>query len=156
MKIKDIITEGLYDYLTQLGQQGKQAAWANGGAEKYYADQRAKDAAAQADAQSKRDAAAAAGVEQSGLRDARTDLPDDQSQFMFPDQNDKTINIVIRKDGYFLTKLPQQFRGYKINKEPGTNLYRVTNPSIISQINQWYDEAQARKIVVTTQKVSRL
>lgn len=156
MKVNEIVTESVYDYFTKLGQQSTQAAWAKGGAEKYYADQRAKQTAAQADAQAQRDAEAAAGVEQSGLRDARTDLPDDQSQFVFPDQNDKTINIVIRKDGYFLTKLPQQFRGYKINKEPGTNLYRVTNPNIISQINQWYDEAQARKIVVTTQKVSRL
>jgi len=42
VKIKDIIAEGLYDYLTQIGQQGKQAAWAKSGSSKFYADQRAK------------------------------------------------------------------------------------------------------------------
>ena len=46
MKIKDIITEGLYDFLTQIGQQGKQAAWAKRGEQKFYADQRAPQQAA--------------------------------------------------------------------------------------------------------------
>jgi hypothetical protein len=48
MKVNEIVTESVYDYLTKFGQQGKQAAWARGGAEKYYADQRAQAQAAHA------------------------------------------------------------------------------------------------------------
>jgi hypothetical protein len=42
MKVNEIVSESLYDTLTKSKQAAKNIAWQDGGAEKYYADKRAK------------------------------------------------------------------------------------------------------------------
>ncbi len=154
MKIKDVISEGPFDFLQKLKA-------ARAGAQRHQSN-REKTASAvsqQAQAQAQVQAQAQQAQDQSAQTAPRTEpaepppnepavdikdtLPDDQTQYRFAWPEDPTIDIIIRKTGYFMNKLPQDLRG-AVKKDRATGLYPVLKADNIKKLNQYYDSLANR------------
>ena len=133
MKIKEVVVESMYDWFTKLSQHGKQAAWASGGAAKWYADQKNK---------------------------ARGDLAQQQArqqanQASIPNPEEGTVLQVTAANGL------QYFKSYTGSwHQKGTNPNdfsvggtKVTNPAETSVLDNLL--SKAKKIAVKPDKTDR-
>ena len=67
-------------------------------------------------------------------------LPDNETQYRFPYPEEPTIDVIIRQDGYYLTRLPKHLQG-QVKKDSKTGLFPVKLSTSISKINKYYDQA---------------
>ena len=83
----------------------------------------------------------ASGVSSGPAEDIRSVIDaDSQYKFPHPDYRDEGINIIVRKDGWFLDKLPAAMRG-QVLRDKTTRLYPVLKSSNISKFNTFYNQA---------------
>jgi hypothetical protein len=75
-------------------------------------------------------------------------LPNNKTQFRFAHPEDMNVDIIIRPEGYFFTKLPkgQGLEG-RVFKDKSLGLFPVKRPQNIKQINAWYDDAADKRMV---------
>lgn len=139
MKIKDVISEGPFDFLQKL-----KAARASS---QLHQSNREKTAqAAERERQAQQTAPQTEPAEppaQDPVTDIKDTLPNDQTQYRFPWPEDPTIDIIIRKSGYFMNKLPKELQGL-VKKDKASGLYPVLKADNIKKLNQYYDSMANR------------
>ena len=66
---------------------------------------------------------------------------DDATQFRFPHpkHQNEDVEVIVRRDGWYLNKLPKALRG-QVPREKN-RLYKVRQPANIAKLNQFYDRA---------------
>jgi len=66
---------------------------------------------------------------------------DDSTQFRFPHpkHQNEDVEVIVRRDGWYLNKLPKALRG-QVPREKN-RLYKVRQPANIAKLNQFYDRA---------------
>ena len=67
---------------------------------------------------------------------------DSNTQYRFPHPLFRAddIDIIVRRDGWYLSKLPKSLRG-RVQRDKETRLYRVKQPRNIQKFNDYYDKA---------------
>ena len=67
---------------------------------------------------------------------------DDTTQYRFdhPEHRAEGISIIVRKDGWYVDKLPKGLRG-QMQRDPATRLYKVKQPKNIQKFNDYYNKA---------------
>jgi hypothetical protein len=75
-------------------------------------------------------------------------LPNKRTQFRFTHPQDLDVDVIIRPEGYFFTKLPkgQGLEG-RVHKDRSLGLFPVKRPQNVRQINAWYDDAADKRMV---------
>ena len=74
------------------------------------------------------------------INDISKTLPNNETQYRFPYPEEPTIDVIIRQDGYYLTRLPKHLQG-QVKKDSKTGLFPVKLSTSISKINKYYDQA---------------
>jgi len=148
MKIKDVISEGPFDFLQKLKAARASSQLSQSNREKTasaaaQAQQAQQAQPAQQDTQTAPRTEPVEPVAQEPAMDIKDTLPDDQTQYRFSWPEDPTIDIIIRKSGYFMNKLPQDLRG-AVKKDRVTGLYPVLKADNIKKLNQYYDSLANR------------
>tara|TARA_Y100000389_G_scaffold194973_1_gene225700 strand:+ start:298 stop:828 length:531 start_codon:yes stop_codon:yes gene_type:complete len=74
---------------------------------------------------------------------------DSTTQYRFPHPLFRAddVDIIVRRDGWYLNKLPKSLRG-QVQRDKETRLYRVKQPANIQKFNDYYDKAADQGYVV--------
>jgi hypothetical protein len=74
---------------------------------------------------------------------------DNTTQYRFPHPLFRAddVDIIVRRDGWYLNKLPKSLRG-QVQRDKETRLYRVKQPANIQKFNDYYDKAADQGYVV--------